>query len=173
MTREKFSAAKRNLLGKHNLPEGFEMFSPISSEFFHMAMNFLQIPFKHLWAVKGSGDIGTLKAIHSKLDLKTVNPSVKDHYSADKEFFIAVVDAHLVELVCSHFQMEDVQGVPTKNGPQAEPTYAWAKAEFCKMILTNIGTFTHRAPSTFFALLYMCFISLIVLKYKVFHSFKK
>ena len=109
-----------------------------------MAMNFLQVPFTRLWDKRSSGQIGTLRAAQSRLNLKTVKPEVKDNYSADKEFFTAFVDAHIAELVCTHFKMETVDDVPTKNAPTDEPSYAWAKAEFNKLIRRNIGTFTHR-----------------------------
>ena len=82
LTRERCSGAKHNIVGVHNLNEGFEMLSPFNSEFFHMTMNSLPRPLKRLWNTKSSGEIGTLKAAQSRLDLQEVNSTVEDHYSA-------------------------------------------------------------------------------------------
>ena len=143
LTRERFSGAKRLIIGEANLPEGFDILSPITSEFFHMAMNFLQVPFTQLWDDQSTGEVGTLKAAASRLHLESIDSTVKDAYNADKDFFLSFVDAHVIELVLSHFKMANTFSVPPNVNPEGEPGYVWAEQEFKKMIRQNLRSVSH------------------------------
>ena len=39
------------------------------------------------------------------------------HYDADKDFFVSVVDVHIVECFMEFFGMQGVNDIPTKNSP--------------------------------------------------------
>ena len=149
LTRERFCGGKKLMANLHNVHEGFEILSPISAEFFHVAMKFLQLPYTELWKAASLEDVGTMRAEQERLGYKNVRSKVKQGYAASKEFFVSYVDAHIVELVCSHFKMHDMDANPSVNLPNGEASYDWAKEEFSRMVKGHVGTFTYRSFGKF------------------------
>jgi hypothetical protein len=102
------------LIGGENAADRFEHLSPITAEFFHMAMKLLSVAFKRLFSASRVRERGTMKAMQSRIQRSTVNPNVSEAYSADKDFFISLTDAHIVEAVLHCFEMEDTLSSPAK-----------------------------------------------------------
>lgn len=115
LTRERFSGAK-SLRSHEDTPVArFENLSPITFEFFHMHMNFLKMAFSVLFNDKSAQDSGTLKSLQNRISRSNIGENVDTHYDADKDFFISVVDVHIVECFMEFFGMDDVNATPTRN----------------------------------------------------------
>ncbi len=146
LTRERFSSAKSLRLGTKTQSQRFEKLFPISCEFFHMAMKFLTVCFKHLWS-EGATHKATLYAQKVRLQRNQVKNSVKDSYNECKDFFVSYVDAVLLESILTHFQMNETNASPPTLCMPEEHTLReqWAIASFSNMIRANVGTFTYEA----------------------------
>ena len=117
LTRERFSSAK-SLRAHEDLPASrFASLSPITFEFFHLHMNFLQMVFKTLFKEDSARDNGTLKQMQNLISRSNVGENVNTNYDADKDFFISVVDVYIVECFMEYFGMTSMDGVPSKNAP--------------------------------------------------------
>ncbi|XP_076078863.1 uncharacterized protein LOC143048879 [Mytilus galloprovincialis] len=111
LTRERFSGAK-NLRAYHVDPkEKFSHLSPITFELFHLLMNFLTMTFKMLYSKESGAELGTLKSFQDRISRSNVGED------ADRDFFISVVDMHIVECILHYFGMESVSSVPTVHVP--------------------------------------------------------
>ncbi|CAC5423561.1 unnamed protein product [Mytilus coruscus] len=120
LTRERFSGAK-NLRAHHachvDPKDKFSHLSPITFELFHLLMNFLTMTFKMLYSKESGAELGTLKSFQDRISRSNVGEDVKNKYDADKDFFISVVDMHIVECILHYFGMESVSSVPTLHVP--------------------------------------------------------
>ena len=117
LTRERFSQAKCVRAHEDTPEDRFENLSPITFELFHMHMNFLQMAYSILFNASSAQDSGTLKALQNRISRTNVGENINAHYDADKDFFISVVDMHIVECFMEFFGLDDVNSVPTKNIP--------------------------------------------------------
>ena len=117
LTRERFSGAK-SMRAHHVEPsDKFEHLGPITFEYFHMQMNFLQIIFKHLYNDDSTQNIGTLKSLQQRISRTNISTNVTSHYDEDRDFVISVVDMYIVELLMEHFGLTDIIDNPTRNIP--------------------------------------------------------
>ena len=122
------------MIGAPTPSSRFQHLSPITFEYFHLAMKFLSVCFKCLFN-KDSTETGTMKAEATRIQRKKIKEKVKDAYSVDKEFFISFTDAYIVEAVCQYFGLEDHLSVPhVYSAPyNAEERITWAKLHFKKL----------------------------------------
>ena len=146
LTRERFSGAKC-LRGHHkNDKSAFKHLSPITFEFFHMNMNFIQVLFDELYSSTSAGEIGTLKFLQERLSRSCVNSDVKKAYDADKDFIIAVTDIYKALAIMNHFGMNVYTDGPIKNQPTDDDMASednkrkWIYNEM-KSILNNLNLF--------------------------------
>ena len=146
LTRENFSGAKKLMIGGENASDRFEHLTPITAEFFHMAMKLLSVAFKRLFSANSVREMGTMKAMQTRIQRSTVNPNVSEAYSADKDFFISVTDAYIVEAVLQYFEMEDTLSRPAKlTPPDAKEDFVdWANFHFSKIVEKYVGTFNQK-----------------------------
>lgn len=117
LTRERFSGAKSLRAAERNVKDQFGHLHPITFEMFHLLMAFLHVTFGFLYSEKSSNDVGTMKCEINRVMRTQVKPDVKKAYEADKDFVVSFVDAHLVELVCEYFGLDDHLAVPTTHVP--------------------------------------------------------
>lgn len=116
LTRERFSQAKSLRLGVDTSPGNFSTLSPITAEFFHLDMNFLEcVIFKRLYKEKSVTDLGTMKCEQQRIDRTNVKADAHKAYEADQEFFCSFVKAYIVEMILQYFGMEDINSQPTKH----------------------------------------------------------
>lgn len=102
LTRERFSGAKAMRVHKDDRKDRFVNLSPITFELFHMQMNFLEMSFKILYKENSVGDRGTLSHLKNIISRTNVNENINNHYDADKEYFVSVVDMYIVECVLEY-----------------------------------------------------------------------
>ena len=121
-----------------NVKDRFGHLGPITFEMFHLLMNYLQVFFDYLYRDKSTSDIGTLKCEINRVMRTQVDCDVKKAYEADKDFVVSFIDAHLVELLCKYFGLEDHLSLPTKNIPpefqSSEERLQWVLNVFGQMI---------------------------------------
>lgn len=120
LTRERFSGAKSLGAGCLTDKGRYSHLYPITFELWHTAMNFLLLIFNTLYNEK-SFDKGTMNAARIKLSMKTVKKEVQHHYDNDKDFFINIPRAYIVEALRNFFGLETLDGKPTKNIPNGVP----------------------------------------------------
>lgn len=146
LTRENFSGAKRLMIGGESATDRFEHLTPITSEFFHMAIKLLSVVFKRLYNANSVREMGTMKAMQTRLQRTTVNPDVSLAYNADKDFFISLTDAHIVEAVLHYFEMEDtLSSPPIVTAPEeSAERLEWASKHFRQIVEKTVGTFIYR-----------------------------
>jgi hypothetical protein len=112
LTRERFSHAKLLRLGNAQ-SDNFDLLSPVTFEFFHLAMNFLEtVIFKRLYSNASDMEVGTMKSQASRLGRKDIDPDVIKAYYADKDFFLSLYRAYVVEALLEHFNMTDLNDIP-------------------------------------------------------------
>lgn len=102
LTRERFSGAKAMRVHKDDRKDRFVNLSPITFELFHMQMNFLEMSFKILYKENSVGDRGTLSHLKNIISRTNVNENINNHYDADNEYFVSVVDMYIVECVLEY-----------------------------------------------------------------------
>lgn len=141
LTRERFSGAKCLRSYHQNPNEKFEHLSPITFEFFHMNMNFLSVIFKELYNEGSGSNLGTLKSLQDRIARTNVKAEVKTAYNQDRDFFISVTDAYIVECLLTHFGMTDVLSMPTKHVPPTFDTEHEKLKWFYQVIGDMIKTF--------------------------------
>lgn len=138
LTRERFSGAKVLRASEGNVEDRFGHLGPITFEMFHLLMNYLKVYFDYLYSDKSTRDIGTLKCEINCVMRTQVDCDVKKAYEADKDFVVSFIDAHLVELLCEYFGLEDHLSLPTKNIPpefqSSEERLQWVLNVFGQMI---------------------------------------
>lgn len=66
-TRERFSGAKAMRAHDENPQDRFQILTPISFEFFHMQMNYLNMVFKILFNSSSVQELGTLRSFQNRL----------------------------------------------------------------------------------------------------------
>jgi len=146
VTRQNFSRAKRLMISGENAADRFEHLTPITTEFCSMAINLLSIVFKRLFNANSVHEMGTMKAMQTRLQRTTVNPNVSEAYAADKDFFVSLTDAHIIEAVLHYFEMEDTMSSPTKvTAPEdTAEQLEWAQKHFRQIVEETVGTFIYR-----------------------------
>lgn len=146
LTRERFSGAKRLLIGAPTPDGRLDHLTPITSEYFHMAMKLLGVAYKQLYNKDSGINLGTMKSAQTRIQRNSVDADVKNAYNADKDFFISFVDAYIVEAVCHHFDLLDTQSTPpVKVAPlEEDQQYDWAVHHFTEMVKSSVGLFIHR-----------------------------
>ena len=95
----------------------FEQHLQITFKVFHMLMNFLTMLFKMLYSQESVKDFGTLKCFQERISRSNVSEDVKNHYDADKDFTVSVINVYIMECVLEFFGMKDVNSEPTKHIP--------------------------------------------------------
>jgi hypothetical protein len=149
LTRERCSSAKNLRIGTPTSTptERFDKLNPISCEFFHMAMKFLSVCFKNLWA-DSLLDTTTLQAQKIRLQRSQVKPDVKVAYNACKDFFVSYTDAHILEAIMTYFKIGDITSIPEEHRlpEDGELLVQWATEHFCNIIRNNVGSFTFKTP---------------------------
>ena len=66
LTRERFSSAKRLLLGTKNVSDTFDHLSPVTAEFFHLSMKLLSVCHKRLYNTNNGRDNESRARPHPK-----------------------------------------------------------------------------------------------------------
>ena len=117
LTRERFSGAKVLRANEDDPSARFESLSPITFEIFHLHMNFLKKCFDVLYRKDSANDQGTLRALQNIISRDSVDDNINAHYDADKDFFLSVVDVHIVEVILEYFGMETVYSEPSSHVP--------------------------------------------------------
>ena len=123
LTRERFSNSKHLRIGNKKLSDKFNLLGPVTFEFFHLQMNFLEkVIFGKLYDAESDLDIGTMKAAANRLRRKNVNPEVIKAFDDDKDFFISFYKAYVIEAVLEYLKLEDCNSVPPDApGPDSDP----------------------------------------------------
>ena len=127
LTRERFSGAK-NLRDHHfAAKERFDHLGPITFEFFHMVMNYVQLIFDELYDSSSANEVGTLKFLQERMCRVSVNANVKKAFDADKDFIVSITDVYRLAAAMHHFGMDTYTDMPTKNVLPCSPTdeIAW------------------------------------------------
>ena len=136
LTRERFSHSKRLRLGVNHNPGNFSCLSPITAEFFHLDMNFLEkVIFRRLYSDLSDTDLGTMKCEMMRIHRTNVKADAHKAYEADMQFFCSFVKAYVVEMLLEYFGMEDINSQPSRHAP---PTFTDAQ-EIEKWVINNIG----------------------------------
>ncbi|XP_061184242.1 uncharacterized protein LOC133192263 [Saccostrea echinata] len=118
LTRERFSGAKAMRAHDENSLDRFQLLTPISFELFHMHMNYLKMVFKVFFNSTSVQEIGTLKSLQNRLSRTKIGENLNDNYDSNKDFFISVVDAYIIECIMEFFGMDDQHSRPTKHIPE-------------------------------------------------------
>ena len=116
LTRERFSHAKEMRLRTNFEDESLKSMYPVTTEFFHLLMNYLSKVVYHTLYTEDA-DEGTLHFAKQKLHRNNVDPNSPDKYNANKELLVSYVTATLLEAAMEYFGMESVESNPTKNLP--------------------------------------------------------
>jgi hypothetical protein len=138
LTRERFSSAKC-LRSEHVIAsEKFKHLTPITSELFHLLMNFLNMCFKELYRSDSSQDPGTLKYFQDRLNRKSVKTDVPNAYDADRDFFLSITRAYVGEALCQYFDMSCLLDTPKKhqigNDATKEQKIEWFQHHFGNIV---------------------------------------
>ena len=115
LTRERFSGAKAMRAHDNDPHDRFQCLTPISFEFFHMHMNYLKMAFKIFYNSSTVQELGTLKSLQNRLSRMKIGENMNENYDNNRDFFISVVDAYIVECLMEFFGMENQNSQPTKN----------------------------------------------------------
>ena len=105
-----------------------------------MAMKLLGVVYKTLFD-KESSETGTMKAEATQIKRKEVKDSVKDAYSADKDFFLSFTNAYIIEAVCQYFGLEDHLSTPKVLAAPTEGREGWSIEHFKNVVRQFTGTF--------------------------------
>ncbi|KAL3836462.1 hypothetical protein ACJMK2_021894 [Sinanodonta woodiana] len=119
LTRERFTGGKGLRSGCLTEMEKLNHLYPITFEMWHTAMNVSTVIFKCLYREE-SFDQGTINAERIRLNRKTVNADVKNHYDHDKDFTVLFIKGYIVEAVCDYFGLETLTDIPTNHSPPIE-----------------------------------------------------
>ena len=147
LTRVMQSGCKLLMIKAPTPADRFDCLSPISAEFFHMAMKLLGVIMKRLWNKTSGGDLGTMRNEQLRTHRNDVGPDVKKSYSEDKEFFLSFTNAHIIEAICTHFQLDDINGTPRQAPTDPDLLYQWALVEFRNIVKSCVGTFNYKKPA--------------------------
>ena len=146
LTRERFSYGKFLRIGNINPRDRFDHIGPITFEFFHLGMNFMEkVIFRRLWKKDSEREIGTMRAECERIFRHFVSPDVMTAYDSDKEFLNSFVNAYVVEAAMDFFGLEDRNSFPTVHKPpNFENDY-----EIKEWVQTTLGKFvdTYVFPS--------------------------
>ena len=143
LTRVMASGSKLLMIKAPSSAERFDCLSPISAEYFHMAMKLLAVIMKRLWTSSSGASLGTLRNLQLRTQRHDVNANVKKAYNEDKEFFLNFTNANIIEAICSHFGLADINSTPTCHVAPSDRDkwYEWALQEFRALIKSSVGTF--------------------------------
>ena len=150
LTRERFSGAKLLVIGAHTPGDRFDNLSPITFEYFHLAMKFLSVCFKVLFNTE-STEVGSMKGEATRIHRRQIKEKVRDAYNEDKDYFLSFTNAYIVEAVCDYFGMDDHLSSPTTAEVPEDEKYEWAKSHFGRIVKRYTGTFMQGEHT-----LYMC-----------------
>ena len=139
LTKFRLQGAKELRRGNPNPADRFEHIDPITCEFFHLGMNFLEkIVFRRLWHEEAHAEVGTMKCAQQRWCRKKVSANVKKAYDPDKEFFLSFVRGYVIEGILEFFGMDDVNSTPTTNKP---PDVFKSQQEMEKWVYNTLGQF--------------------------------
>jgi len=129
LTRDRESSAKRLRATANEACMRFEHLSPITCEFFHLLMKVLEYVFKILFKDESIADLGTMSCEKERINRSNVHENVKQHYDADKDFFVSFTDAYVVESFMEYSNMDDTLSSPASFPLNATPDekQEWAK----------------------------------------------
>ena len=118
LIRERFSWAKILRIGNYDPAARFAYLGPITSEFFHLKMNYLeQMFFDSLWNDKGLMQVSTLKCEKEGILRHSVENNMMKAYDANKDFTESFENAYMAEATMQYFGMEETNDMPTRNAP--------------------------------------------------------
>lgn len=117
LTRERFSSAKRiRATAKTDLTR-YQHLQPISFEFFHLEMKYLEYFYKTLYNKSSAMDVGTMFSMKLRVNRTNVNDDVHSNFDANKDFAISIIDVHILEAALTFFGMADGTSNPTLHVP--------------------------------------------------------
>ena len=118
LTRERFSHAKNLRIGNVDARAAFANLKPVTFEFFHLGMNFLEkAVIGSLWNNNGIAELGTLKCEVERTLRKSFDINVMKAYDADRDFVISYTKALIVEAAMDYFGLTERNDVPSSNVP--------------------------------------------------------
>ena len=117
LTRERLSQALRLRIGNFRA-EAFHLLGPVTFEYFHLMMNFLEkVVFRRLYNEHSDLDVGTMKAEINRISRNGVTPEVTKAYNADRDFFLSFYKAYVVEGLMEHLDLESLNSAPEDFPP--------------------------------------------------------
>ena len=118
LTRERFSYGSFLRIGNRNPHDRFAHLGPITFEFYHLGMNFMEkVIFRRLWKDDSQRDMGTMNSEATRIFRHSVDPDVMKAYDADKEFILSFAHAYIIEAAMDFFGMAERNDMPTRNIP--------------------------------------------------------
>lgn len=147
LTRERFTSGKLLLLAAEEESERFSHLSPIVSQLFHLAMNYLQLCFDCLFSEQSEAEIGTMYAEKIRICRKAVKADVKQAYDQDKSFMISFTNAWAVEAITTHFAILDTVSTPQvlldfNALTNEDDKTRFLSSHFKDVVRKYVGTFT-------------------------------
>ena len=70
-----------------------------------------------MYNTNSDAELGTMKCSQERIMRHSVNKDVKQHYDADKDFFISFFNAYIIEAAIEFFGLEMRNSIPTKHTP--------------------------------------------------------
>ena len=146
LTRVMESGSKLLMIKAPSSVDRFDCLSPVSAEFFHMAMKLLSVIMKRLWDQGSGSDLGTMRSEQLRIQRNDVGPDTKKAYNENKEFFISYTNSITIEAICDHFGLTDINDTrpQKKSCPDPDKMYEWAHEEFRTLVKNSVGTFTYK-----------------------------
>ena len=111
-----------------------------------MAMKFLDFVMMMLWNKPSGGDLGTMRNEQLRTHHNDVGPDIKKSYSEGKGFLLSFTNAHIIEAICTHLQLDDINGTPRQAPTDPDLLYQCALVEFRNMVKSCVGTFNYKRP---------------------------
>ena len=136
LTRERFSGSKNLRIGNDEA-DSFARLTPVSFEFFHLQMNFLEkIIFRRLYDADSDLEQGTMRSEANRIHRFGIDPNVIKAYEADRDFFESFYRAYVVEGFRHYLNLED-----TNDVPDGVPGPGCSQNEKDRWIEANIGSY--------------------------------
>jgi hypothetical protein len=117
LTRVRFSTAKLMMLGALKASDRLGNLGPITCEFFHLAMNFLQLCVDVLYSKSDAQCEGSMKYFKNRLNRTNFKADVKAAYDEDADFFTSFGTSYGVAAIMEYFGLDTMSSAPTRNAP--------------------------------------------------------